>query len=858
MKKKRLGWFGALAAIFLFGICTLSSCNNEEKNPASEYQVVPDEIDDAQIKLIEGFDDLEKKQIINHITQFYADGDFHAENEEEIASGFVSNFASPVTLTAFGDNFDFIDYKETTGISFCGTMIGFTFLQNAEKPFLLKDKTIEINDALTKKAGDYSFPANFRNGALVILKSFDQNNWVEEAKITSINRSYITFLPDEADVNAGVYYKFINIIQYKFFSHIETKTSGILFWKKTKEIEVWSTFNVLTEYDVSLGRSDVGVRFSCESINSYQYDQGLYAEDEIQILQKTSTLSNGSTSTSYIKAEFTGAPRTINYTFFDQNGGDTSSFETETTFTKPGKYVFTIETFFGVKNEVTLYLLNLGVDNGKSLFFGSGIVNEERRMFDPTKTMETYMVGKEYYLIDLPDYLPGRYGNLYYFETDNDLANARASIVKSFNGENDSFSGSFLTEGYYVFDLYSCDPLTASGDLLHYTIAYFISGNLLYAPFVNYGLITNPARSNLLASKVFAVSLPTTGGGAYQFIYPYSEKYVDKAYEMAVKIEELNIEIVEKNGKKYYYYKSEINPNIKTSYIDKVLLYDVVNMYAKKNINAIYLENDLPFADEVIDDNLVKLNESSIERTVRVVENNKVLADLRTGDIYLNDYVFTQVADFEVDSISAVGENNNQYDIHFDQEIDSLFSKSEMITITESNWNGSKVYQTIYSKNNTCELVVNDNYINKTIKSSADKSTFNSSSFKFISARDKYDSQTLIAIEDGKTRMLFSMEEIAGLSLPKGDYDITVINRNRQTYSFKVHRTTDLYNDECSFVEYNHDPLRANIADSVKPVETNTKASARIVLPIWAFILILVGAAVVFFVIGAILAEKIL
>lgn len=834
-----------LTISIIASVFCLSGCENKPKKQVDKFEIIPSEVDETTINAIPGYENLDKKQILKHYTREVSDAKLYDDREAEIVDKFAQEAEQYNTLTVIGDNYDFIDYNECTGIPFSGSLVGFTFLQDINKSYDFLEKTIELEDSASKKALTYSLPNKIRNGAFIIMKSYDRSKWEIESTVLSENRSYITYFPESSDVEKGVYYQFINIVQFKFFSHVEDKTSGILWWRKTEQVDVYSTFNLIQKYEVVLAKNTVDLRFVCESLENVDIGDDELSEEDIKIVQKSTTMTDGSVSLSYIRAEL-GKQYNVDYAFEDSNGIQSGTINETTTFTQPGKYSFTTTTFFGVSNTTMLYLLDLGDDYGKDIFFGEGLIDSKMRIYDPTKTVQTYLVGKQYHLIDIPNYLPGRYGSLLYFKNESDLKNNDGQTIKTFDNFHELYDDVFSTKGYYIFDLFASNPNTSSGDVIHYQYAYYISNNTAYEPFVNYGLITNPARSNLLATKVIAVSLPTTGGGDYQFIYPYTEEYMKQAYQMAVKIEELNIEIKEKNGKKYYFYKSLENEKVVTTYVDKATMYETLNVHAKKNVNVIYIDNDIPFADEIVDGAIKDLNKKSIENTIRIVENNEVLSDLMTGEIYLNNYVFTQVADFEVESISAIGENNNAYNIEFDKELDSLFTKSEKITIKEKNWNKERVYQTIYSKNNTCELSVSDNGITRTLDIKNDGNKITTASFKFVTANDNYDSQTLIAIDDGKTRTLFSMEEIVGLSLPMGQFEITVINRNKQTYSFSVNRIVDLIGNEQPYQKFNHNPLKRVIDDSaIEFVPDNTNANNTIEMATWLFVVILVGVVIV-------------
>ena len=849
--KKNYSTLSFLTKVLFLSVCLgVSACTNSAGKGGID--LIPSKINDTAIKSITGYDSMDKKEIENHVSKSISNEQTYGDDEKAIVNEFLDQVNSYVNLTVIGDNFDVIDHQNNSGVPFSGTTIGFTFLQNVSTSFKCRDKTIEIAVGEDKKVGDYSFASPFNNGALIIMKSLDNTTWQQETVVVSTNRFYVSYFPNSSDVLNGAYYRFVNIVHFRFYSHTETKSSGILWWKKTWEEDVYATFNVIQQFNVVVAKNSVDIRFSCENMDSHTISSEDLSEGEIELLQKSTTMTNGSVSTSYIKAEVSSSTNSIQYTYLGENGSHSGSLTQTTTFTNPGKYTFKITTFFGNVTNITLYIVHLGEDNGKSLFFGDGLVDSSMRVFDPTKVVQTYMIGKSYNLISLPEYMPGRYGAIYYFKDETSIKNQTGQIIKSFEDSRDNYVGNFTMQGYYIFDIYNCDLETASGDVFNYRFTYNLVNNPLYAPFVNYGLITNPGRSCLLATKVLVVSLPTAGGGYYQFIYPYTESYLQKAYEAAVEIEELNVEIVNQNGTKHYFYKSMANSNLKTDYSGKLALYEAINYYAKQNINVTYLDNSVPFAESLLDEELKDISKSSISHTVRVVEDQQALSDLRTGDIYLNNYVFTQVADFEVDSISATGENGHVYDVQFDHELDSLFSKSDKVTIKEHNWNRETIYQTIYSKSNTCELTLSINSIEQTVTKNNNNANYTVSSFKFISANDKYDSQTLISIDDGNTRSLFSMNEISGLSLPKGQYVITIINRNNQTYSFNVNRTEDLQNNEESYSNYNRNPLANDILDL--SVEAPKDDSAIETIPVTimtlvliVFITILITSAITFF-----------
>lgn len=854
MKTKKI-----FTKIFCITLCGLfiSSCGNDKKQEGTGTSLYPDEINESALSSIANYETLNKIRCEISISKKVDNADYKSEGDDTIASSLIPEIGKLGELKAVGDELDVFEFEGKNGVSSYGTVLGFTYLQDVKEKFTVGEREFSMVDSTQTELNSHPLGNKMGNGALIILKSFDKENWSREAVVTSTNRAYVTYFPSADDVKRGVYLKFINSVQFSFYSCTITTKSGTTMRKKKKEVPQYTIFNVTQEINAVVARNTSGIKFLCESVENTSINIDGLDEKEAKIIQNATSMTDGSTSTTYINAVIDETSSTsFSYQFVGKDDSYSATITSTQKFTKPGKYTFTITSFFGTVKTVTLYLMDKGEDMGFSQFFGSGVVDGTRRVFDATKTVPTFMVGKQFNIIQIPEYLPARYGNVYYYANETAIQNQEFEILKTFEGSREVYSDVMLRQGFYMFDFYNCDPSISSGDILHYSLIYYASQNTLYAPSVNYSLITNAARSNILATKVLSVALSTTGGGAYHFIYPYTEVYMQQAYELAVEIEELSVEIVEKNKEKHYFYKSAENPNVKVSYSNKTSLYEVINQYADKNVSVVYLENDMPFADKIVPtEDLTDILSRSLRNSVRVVESNEVLRDLRTGDIYLNDYKFAQVADFEVDSVSGIGEDETLYSIPFNTDLDTKFSKSEKIVITEKNWNGSKSYETIYSKNNTCIITAKEAKNTISINSSKDGNHISTTSFKFMSATDKYDSQTLIAVNNGSRRDVFSMDEITGLSLPKGKSEIEVINRNGQTYSFEVECLVGPTEEEETVNNFDHDPLRSKVINH--EVNDDTVAKKTITLTYLIFFIIIGAVALGTFITAFLIAKAI-
>lgn len=768
------------------------------------------------------------------------------DQDKDVISRFVSAQDNMGSLFAFGDSVNVSSSSDYDVCATSGTVFGFTFLQHINEPIHFESFDFELENSNENKIGDYTTGSAIGSGALVILKSFDQNNWSEETYMTSLNGSPVTFTPNSDDVFSGMYYKFLHQIQLRFVARYVEKTTGILWWKKTVLEPVYISFSLKEEINVRVLNDSFDIRFVCESLDDTTIGDGEgLAQDEAKIVQQSTTLTDNSVSTSYIDA-IPGNVKTnhYRYTFVGKSSTRSGEIQNETKFDAEGKYIFHMSNGLGQEKTWTMYIFKPGDDLGLSALFDGAPIDSAMRMFDAEKKVQTYLIGKKYRIPEIDDSLPGRYGTINYFENEDALSSNRFDTIYEFSNSKGLYEGTFDKEGYYVFS-FSTSPLDyASGDVLNYSFAYYISGNKNYKPSVNYSLLSDASRSNLLMTKVFSVSLPTTGGGYYQFIYPYSNEYLDSAYRLAVEIEELNVEIVQNGNQKIYYYKDAENQYNKKGYLDKTALYEAINAYAAKNLSVAYLENDIPFGKEIVAaDQLSNLAASSLRKTIRVVQNEKILSSLKSSELYLNGFQFAQVADFEVASVKATTEEGTTIDIPFGEPLDNLFDKNEKLSITERNWNGTRTYQAIFSKNNSCKLDIKNGESTETIDRSFDGSTIKAKRFEFLKATDDYDPGTLIAISYPDNRAVFSLDEIDGLSLPQGKFTIDVTNRNGQKYSFIVNCDGEISSDSISVFDYVHDKLLAGIKqtkpdDNVDDDSNASQSAKSSSLPIWVCILI--------------------
>lgn len=833
----------------LFSImsCSESGGKKGDSSSLSLDDLVPSQIDNSVIDNIPGFESLKKTKVETKEKIKYESSQELSDEQKNKIIGFGETIRNLGELKVVGDSFSDNIYDDSYAVGNTGSFLGITYCQNVEKEYKFGNEKCNIFDSQIKKINGFSVETPVHSGAFVLLKSSDGEKWDREIYSTNINRKSVFYTPNSDDVIRGTYYKLINLVEFRWMDGYRTETTGALWWKTTHKVPNYVNFTYKEEFVIYMCYTFPNLKFECGRTSSITFDENEYTKEEISLLQKSTTMTDGSVSTTYIDVIPMSNYVTYRYNYTGPSSTKSETLKEAKRFDKAGKYEFETTDKLGNIQRNTLYIFDLKDDNGFSQLFGEGVCDESKRMFDLTKSVPVYLINKDINVKAIDSFCPARFGTIAYFKDENAIANNDFEILKSFNGDRDSYSATLNRQGYYVMNFQNCDLATTSGDILQYTFTLYISSNIYYAPSVNYTMLKDFSRINQLSTKAFCVSLLTTGGGSYQFIFPYSQDFLEEAYNLAVDIEELSVEIVDHNGIKNYFYKSLDNPYVKTNYVSKLALYEAINKYADMNLSVIYLENDIDFATSIIEpDDLSDLSKRAIKNTVRVISNENVLQAMQTGDVYLNNFKFTQVANYEVDSVKATKSDGQEVDIPFDTNIDVIFNENEKLEITESNWNGNKKYNAIYSKNNSCEIeaicngtIRGFNYLNN-------GESFSFETFSFVSVSDEFDNQTLVAVNNGKTRDLFSMKEIEGLSLPKGKYEITFINRNNQTFDFKIECTNELSGEVQSTDNFNHDPLRVRVPTrtdgNIEDVST-TRISQNIIYILLLFVVAIVSSS---------------
>lgn len=753
-------------------------------------------------------------------------------------SAFSNGKSALGTLTVRGTALTESVYNGVQAIGVdAGTSVVFSYKQNVASSIKYSSKTWKLSDEAAQTIAGYSV-GTIKSGAVLVLKSKDGIRWESTgAKMVNINGSTFEFAPEGEEIGSGTYYKFLSVneMYYEYVSGTHTQWVWWPFKKKTVTDYASVYKNFGQESTVYLcSNNPSAVSFTSKATDAYEIKDDELSEEEIEFLAKGKTLTDKSVSFSEISVNDFG--NTCFSLSCSYNGGAFESFSSGKVFSEAGAYLFRIRTPLGKTREISLYIVHPGEDLAFSQYFGEGLTDASLRIYDPSKAVPVYMTGKEFSISPASANLPGIYGTVYHFADESALESNTYDVFCTFAGLTEKFTDTLENEGYYIFDLYSSDPAAASGEIAHYSFRLCIQSREDYAPSVNASLIQSTKRNDLFARKVYAVSLPTAGGGCFVYCFPYTTGYYDMAYSLAENIELLSVE----DYGSYYFYKSE-NSNTKQKYTSKAKLFEAIAGFAEKNVDTLYLEANAEYLTQAAEqETLADLSAQSIERDVCVVTDESVKKALQAEEVYLNGFTFLQAADYETDTVMALDEAGHQYRIPYGADAGSIFTSTTRVTITEENWHGRTVYDTIYyaPEENEGSLTLSLSGENVRLDKLS-RSTPAGHSVSIAAAGDEYDSQSLLIVTDeAGNREVMLLSEAEGYSFPDEDkaYTLCIVNRFGTELSFTL--SVQKAPEQIVFPsDVTDDPLRQEDAgaaplpntaeqpDAVPPAEQETPAA---------------------------------
>ncbi len=501
-------------------------------------------------------------------------------------------------------------------------------------------------------------------GKLLIFKSTNnEKDYVLDNEIPYNGDSLLTYTANPIDYINGCIYKIYYVVC--FSEEYFRESTGMLWWKET---------TVLYNYYTCIQESTIYLLENREEISN---DRDLETGLEVMI-ELGSVMTDGSASFSTIGVNiFNNETISVKCSY---NFGKYKDVEDKTVFTKHGRYDFEVETSFGTKKKTTLYIFDLGDDNGYSHLFGESFISEEMRIYNTDSSLPQYMVGSEFKTLG-SELMPSVKADIFKLDENNELEK-----ILEFDYSQNGFQGKFVETGTYVADIYM-GSLEKTGQFIEYVFTFEIcdEGN---KPFVNEELLKKDYRSSSYSCKVYTVKYPTNSGGSYIYVFPYDGYYYE-ALDLAEKIELEKVRIINDGLEIIYNYLGK-------NYYKKLDLYKVLYDNVKKNVNIEYI-NHLELKTKSHEQVISETERISIVYDEYVICSEEIRKDLLVEDVILNNFEFYQLAKYESSSVYLINENGDKIDVPYGVNLSTILTESGRYEIHEQNWYGENVYYAYYN-----------------------------------------------------------------------------------------------------------------------------------------------------------------
>ncbi len=522
--------------------------------------------------------------------------------------------------------------------------------------------------------------------------------------------------------------------------------------------------------------------YSGTSEESFTKCRGIYSieegyNSEMAAFAAGATLGDGSVSFSAIKVTKVEG-NDVDYAYNDDPYVPMT--ETTKTFAAEGKYRFRVQNDFGETAYRTIYLMDIGTDNGKSRYFEKygTFLDQSKRVYAPESGVPCYGSGVDFSLSASP-YWPSLSVTIMRISKGGD-----AETLQSVSGLHQEFSGTFDELGQYRVVIDTSDP-TSSGDHIRYTISFNVIDSTAYTPVVNYGLLHSGIFSSSFASQDYLVKCPTKGSGNLYFVYPYTVDGYNDALTLSIELEFTKATLLEDGN---YEYDG-------VAYTNKFDLYDALKAVAKGRVESSFLDASLFAKEGEVEYHLEDIAELNLEKDVYVVRDESVFKSLVRDPVYINGYSFTQLRAYECDSVQLVAPSGKVIDVPFDTVVDTLLEESGIYEVIETNWCGQTRYQVAYAHNGSVGVQYKLRYLNQDGAMESAHRYYGhvqelcGKEFAFADVFDAYDPYSYVKIGFGKESTSLLLADLKGKVIDMtGTYELTAINRlgNRYVLTLRV------------------------------------------------------------------------
>ncbi len=652
------------------------------------------------------------------------------------------------------------------------------------------------------------------SGALIVQKS---NNGIEWKQIDSgryANGLYTTdfynnysgrgdiliYSPDGKEVIKGVYIRILYAYEIKQKDGRQKKRciDEYIFYLCSDELGA-VTFHNLTAKDQ--------VKEICGNDN----------EIELSMYETAETMLPGSITVTGFKIDTSLNP-TVTYTV-KRNGINITSESGE--YNETGEYDIELKSVVGSVTHTTLYVDKMTTDEMFSVYFGDGFI-DGKRIFSEGQ-YPTYEGGYTKYVLNS---VSSNYQPLY-GEISNITTGKTTKIAASRAGRSVALS----EPGEYVVTLNNnptYDSETPSGDnkviTFHFNI---IAEGTAPGPKVNRQSLEDSMRSSLSGTypKYYGLIYSSAAAGNITLAF----KNREEAFQYAYNYEKGTVE-EQKDGT--YLYTGSFVVGQKTRFDSNWDLTDALNYFADQAIHEMYFD----LSDEAyyltLDDSVLEKTKNprtlELKRSVTIFADGQeeLLTDIEALPI-LNSHPFAYltpgvngttksgVADYEFvrdkygcdsNSVEITDAAGMVYEIDYDKNVDEQLAESGCVTgkvtVTEQTIYGDKTsYDAVYFANgeNTAKLTLSyyeDGEEKSAIITQANNDEiYEVDAFSIEDVSDEIDPYDLVIVKDesGRTYSYVADQVIDGAWSDHGDYEVSVVNRIGNKYSFVVSIGTSEY-----------------------------------------------------------------
>lgn len=674
----------------------------------------------------------------------------------------------------------------------------------------LKDEWSISQDTWGKYDGEFVSgiqTGEIKTGALTLRKSSDGINWQlcatgsykDGVFTTDYQASYSTngmvcvYIPSGTDVLNAIYLN----ISYAY--EVNNASTG-------------TTRNVVESYVLAICSDEVDSVTFHNLTNKDSFGDGIEDEAMLDIIKKSETLINGSVTTTGFEVDKSLNP-TVDISILKD--GEPYAIPFGNKITEPGKYIVNLSSKVGTMRQIVIYICDFTEDEIHQEYF-DGKFLEGKRIFRENSSIPVYEGGSlKYHIAELNDKYPVLFGYIL-----NETTGEKYNIRQSKAAQNAVIEDPGIYKAVYnLNETFALE--TPSGD--NYVITFnfeVIAKGTAPGPVVNqqnlneYTFNHNPSNSYPVFYGV-TYSSASKGNITLAFVDHKS------AYEFAYNYEKGMVEVQEDGS---YRYLGSLLVSQKVKYESNWDLTDAIHYFAEQSVQRLCFDMSDDFTYTTLSQDIIDANanlrilelshsviifaegqaEALLSKNTLPILNSKKYSYVVPGieDVTEKGYnVFKFVKDkngYDSNSIIIIDANGRTYDIEYNKSVEEQLIEygcpTGVVTIIEKTIYGDGAeYQAVYLSPNDVTTELNleeylaDGKKQVTINQSNDGQENVVRAFSLMSIKDELDPFALVKIKHDMKEYFFAIDEVKEEFWSEiGEYEITVVNRLGNSYTYKL------------------------------------------------------------------------